>query len=96
MRAYTRREDKVDMQKGSQSAGGFHQNQPLTLQNASTPRFEVRTPNYAISCRLQEIQVSSPRKSNLLMQTTEEKFARNLQHSASRSGQRWIFIEQLR
>ena len=58
--------------------------------------FGVRTPDYAISCRLRKIQVSSPEESDLLMQTTEERFTRNLQHGASKSGQEWIFIGRFR
>lgn len=42
---------------------------------------------YAISCRLQEIHVSNPRKSDLLMQTIEKMLAKNLQYGVNKSGQ---------
>ncbi|WZZ55600.1 hypothetical protein YC2023_055707 [Brassica napus] len=63
---------------------------------ASTPRSGVRIPDYAIYCRIQEIQVSSPGKSDLLLQTTEKRLTRDLQHGASKSSQTWIFIGRLR
>ena len=53
----------------------------------------VRTPDNAISYRLQEIQVLSPGKNDSLMQTTEEKLTKNLQHGASKSGHEWIFVK---
>lgn len=47
----------------------------------------VRTPYNVISYRLQEIQILSPGKNDSLMQTTEEKFTKNLQHGASKPDQ---------
>ena len=43
-----------------------------------------------------KIKDSSAGKNDLLMQTTEERLARNLQHSAGNSDQEWIFIGRLR
>ncbi|WZZ12445.1 hypothetical protein YC2023_105534 [Brassica napus] len=65
----------------------------------SSKKSEVQIPDYAIYCKLQEIQVSSPGESGLLSnyaQTTTERLARDLQHGASKSGQAWIFIGRLR
>ena len=49
--------------------------------------YGVQILDYAISCRLPEIQVSSSGENDLIIQTTEEILTRDLQQGASKSGQ---------